>query len=156
MPTVYFLIGVPASGKSTWVENFILGNDSIVLSTDNYIEDVAKSRGLTYNDVFTAAIKDAEKSLNEALEWGIKFEKNLVWDQTNLNEKNRRKKLSKIPAHYRKVAVCFPTPDPDEHARRLNNRPGKTIPEFVLKNMISSLAFPDSSEGFDEIQIIEV
>ena len=59
MPTIYMLIGVPASGKSTWVEQN-KGN-ALVISTDNLIEAYAANLGKTYNEVFKEQIKIATK-----------------------------------------------------------------------------------------------
>jgi tRNA uridine 5-carbamoylmethylation protein Kti12 len=47
--------------------------------------------------------------------------------------------------------VVFPTPEPEELARRLASRPGKTIPPEVIERMIEDWEEPDLSEGFEEI-----
>ena len=56
-----------------------------------------------------------------------------------------------LPSNYQVVAVVFPTPDTKELVRRLNNRPGKTIPDEVIQNMIKSYEEPTEAEGFDKI-----
>jgi len=154
MSTLYMLIGVPASGKSTWVEEFTKRNNCIVLSTDNYIQSLAEHKNLTYDEVFEHAIKEATAELKRELAWALKYGMNIIWDQTNLTPKSRRSKLGMIPGHYHsdyhKIAVVFPTPAFAEHARRLE-RPGKTIPAPVLKSMIEQFTPPTLDEGFDEI-----
>ena len=50
MTTVYMLVGVPASGKSTWVSNQKF-EDVIIASSDAYIDTVAAKSGKTYNEV---------------------------------------------------------------------------------------------------------
>jgi tRNA uridine 5-carbamoylmethylation protein Kti12 len=47
--------------------------------------------------------------------------------------------------------VVFATPEPEELARRLASRPGKTIPPAVIERMIEDWEEPDLSEGFKEI-----
>ena len=79
----------------------------------------------------------------------VKNDGDIVWDQTNLNRKTRAKKLIMIPDYYEKIAVVFPVPD--DLDKRLANRPGKTIPYHVMKNMIDSFEYPQMDEGFNVI-----
>ena len=50
MNKLYVLVGVPGSGKSTWVKNQKWANDCVVVSTDEFVEDYAKECGLTYSE----------------------------------------------------------------------------------------------------------
>lgn len=155
-PKLWMLIGVPGSGKSTWIENRSYGNEGIgrditILSTDHFIEVVAQQKGLTYNDVFKDTIKNAEHKMWDDLKYATDNGHNIIWDQTNLNRKSRAKKLIMIPDHYQKIAIWFPTPDTEELQRRLASRPGKTIPDHVIKSMIESIEYPEFDEGFDVI-----
>jgi tRNA uridine 5-carbamoylmethylation protein Kti12 len=47
--------------------------------------------------------------------------------------------------------VVFRTPDAPEHARRLNSRPGKHIPDEIVQDMIIKFEMPTEEEGFVEI-----
>lgn len=38
-PILYYLVGLPASGKSTWAKNMV-DNDTILLSSDNLREEL--------------------------------------------------------------------------------------------------------------------
>ena len=38
MPTVYVLVGIPGSGKSTWISQQDWAKDCVIASTDNSIE----------------------------------------------------------------------------------------------------------------------
>lgn len=150
MPKVYMMIGVPGSGKSTWINQNKKPND-VVVSTDDVIEREAERKGKTYSEVFDSVIKYATSKMNDDLTKAIKNNQDIIWDQTNIGAKARRGKLSRIPKNYEKIAVFFPTPDMDELNRRLANRPGKTIPAFVVKSMITNLEPPAREEGFDQI-----
>ena len=44
----YQLIGVPASGKTTWHKNQPWAENCVVVSTDEFVEDYAKEVGSTY------------------------------------------------------------------------------------------------------------
>jgi predicted kinase len=77
-------------------------------------------------------------------------DKDVVWDQTSTSVKPRAKKLRMAPAHYTKIAVVFKTPPSALHAKMLD-RPGKTIPEYVMRSMIDNFVYPTVEEGFDKI-----
>ena len=145
------LIGVPGSGKSTWIskQNFDMSN-TVVLSTDNIIEREAAKMGLTYSQAF-GKVKNANGEMIRDLKAAIKAGKNIVWDQTNLTEKNRKGKLSQLTDDYIKHAVFFPTPDEDELKKRLNSRPGKFIPPNIMTAMKSQLEEPSVNEGFEVV-----
>jgi predicted kinase len=149
-PTLYMLVGVPASGKSTWLKQQQL-NHAVVLSTDDWIEQAAASQNKTYSEVFAQEIKPATKHMNQELQRAITHQLDVAWDQTNLTIKSRANKLAQIPDSYHRVAVFFPTPGQAEHQRRLDSRPGKVIPRNVIMGMRSQLEAPTVDEGFDRI-----
>jgi hypothetical protein len=152
MPKFYMLIGVPASGKSTWRQAH--AGHAEIISTDDIIDHRAASQGLTYNDVFKDTIKDATELANRHAYKAFLLGKDVVWDQTNLTAKSRKPKLALVPEHYEKIAVVFLTPEDAEWQRRLASRPGKSIPQNILMGMRDSLVFPDPEEGFDKIEVI--
>lgn len=149
------LIGVPGSGKSTWIQNqfedVVKELTTHVASTDDYIEYIAKSQWKTYDEVFKDNIKEAEKRMYKNVASAVEDEYDIIWDQTNLTRKSRAKKLIMIPDHYIKIAQFFPVPEMNELARRIESRPGKTIPAKVLQSMIENIEFPCVSEGFHQI-----
>lgn len=149
----FMLIGLPASGKSTYCELMDLLGQRV--STDDYYDYLSERYGITYNEAFANPDnrKDAEKWMQDCLEHAIDNRKNIIWDQTNLSVKNRKKKLDKIPEDYYKVAIVFETPE--NHEFRLNNRPGKTIPPHVIENMKNSYEPPTLAEGFDLIYYVK-
>lgn len=153
MPELIMLVGLPGTGKSTWVKNqgFYDKPDWMVLSTDNFIESVATGEGKTYSEVFPASIKFAEANLTEALNYAIKTKMNIVWDQTNLSAITRSKKLARVPLCYRRIARVFPIPE--NHSEWLNSpdRVGKVIPPHIIDSMIATYVTPSIYEGFDEI-----
>ena len=147
MPTLYMLIGVPGSGKTTWIKKNT--HDAVVLSTDNYIERAAEKQGKTYSEVFQDTIGYATEQMEKDLLQAVRNERDIIWDQTNLTAKARKGKFSRIPKSYRKVGVFFSVPQ--DLRDRLASRPGKTIPEPVIISMINQLQPPTKEEGFDEI-----
>jgi predicted kinase len=154
-PLFIMLIGVPGSGKSFFVKNYVNyifpDKEFTVVSSDAIIDQRAAAQGKTYSDVFQDEIKSATTEMNQNLRNAIANNMDIVWDQTNLTAKARAGKLSQIPKTYRKIAVFFPTPNEKELQRRLASRPGKNIPSNIVMGMKSQLQAPTTAEGFDEI-----
>lgn len=148
-PVLWMLVGVPGSGKSTWVDRQVRGGNIYVASTDNILETIAQLEGKTYDEVFKDNIKLAEKRMYTAVQEAVREDFDIVWDQTNITRKSRAKKLVMIPDHYEKIAVVFSVPD--DLDKRLASRKGKTIPPHVIDAMIEMFEFPQMDEGFDTI-----
>jgi predicted kinase len=151
------LVGVPASGKSTWVKQFFAEAhpDWIVISSDDWIEHLGLKSGLTYSQAFSRYVKFAEQLMQDDLRYALDGNLNIIWDQTNVSAKSRAKKLALVPKQYVKEAVHFATPDEDELVRRMKARPGKNIPAHVLASMKASLQVPSFDEGFKRIQTVQ-
>ena len=150
MPKCYQLIGVPGAGKSTWIKNQDWAKDIPVVSTDNFVEYYAKQQGKTYNEVFKEYMPIAVRLMaNQAL---VCQANNLdvIWDQTSVSVSSRKKKFNTLPK-YEHIAIVFATPDQEELAKRLASRPGKNIPDHVMKSMIDTFVMPTEEEGFKEI-----
>ena len=150
MPTCYQLIGVPGSGKSTWIKNQKWALGLTVASTDAYVDKYAKDANKTYNEVFHDVMKNAVDAMVETVEFARSMKLDIIWDQTSVSVKSRAKKFKMLP-DYEHIAVVFDTPEPEELDRRLSSRPGKNIPEYVMESMISSFEYPTMDEGFSEI-----
>lgn len=154
-PTLYMLVGVPASGKTTWIKSKMPDNGIWVLKTsDHWVEEEAKRLETTYDAVWHDYVKQAEKLMYKDLALALESGLSIIWDQTNYNRKTRAKKLIMIPDTYRKLAIVFPPPEKKEHERRLASRPGKTIPKVIIESMIDFTEVPKLDEGFDEVMTI--
>ena len=156
MPKLYVLIGVPAAGKSSWVEDQPCDWErAVVVSSDDYIKRYAESRDKTYNEVFNAYAPTAMKLIHNDVASAVDKGYDIYWDQTNISAKTRASKLKAVPDTYEKIAVMFMTPDDAEHTRRLAERPDKKIPDSVMSRMKAQLELPTEIEGFDEIIYVD-
>ena len=155
-PICYFLVGLPGSGKSTWSQN-ILNKfpDTVLISSDQYIERAAEKAGKSYGDVFQNEIKAATAKMNSALSSAVAEHKDIIWDQTNLTAKGRANKLAKLEG-YDVVAVCFEIPREELDARRAKRKGenGKDVPDHIIANMAAQYERPKAGEGFSEIRIV--
>ena len=146
----YQLIGVPGAGKSTWIKNQEWAKDIPVVSTDHFVESYAKEQGKTYSEVFDEYMPIAVRLMvNQALICQAN-NKDVIWDQTSTTVASRKRKFNTLPG-YEHVAVVFKTPEKEELDKRLASRPGKVIPDDVMRNMIENFEMPTEEEGFKEI-----
>jgi predicted kinase len=146
----YQLVGVPGAGKSTWIKNQKWAEGWPVISTDQFVENHAQLQGKTYNEVFKDYMPIAVRLMaNQALICQAN-NKDVIWDQTSTTVKSRKKKFDLLP-NYEHIAVVFATPEPEELAKRLASRPGKNIPDYVMKSMIENFEMPTVDEGFTAI-----
>jgi predicted kinase len=150
MPKLYVLIGVPGSGKSTWVKSQDWAEDCAYISTDIHVESYANSVGKTYSEVFDEYMSTAVELMVQDVISARTAGKDIIWDQTSTSIKSRKRKFNMLP-DYHAIAVVFRTPEKEELARRLASRPGKEIPDYVMRSMISSWDEPTEDEGFAEI-----
>ena len=153
MPKCYQLIGVPASGKSTWVKNQDWADDCAYISTDMHVDHHAEQVGKTYSEVFVDFMPTAVNMMAEDVVRAREAGKDIIWDQTSTTIKSRTRKFRML-RDYEHIAVVFKTPEHTELMRRLSSRLGKEIPEHVIASMIASWDEPELEEGFKEIRYI--
>jgi predicted kinase len=149
-PKLYMLIGVPGSGKSTWIANQDWTKDIPIVSSDKFIDEHAAKEGKTYNEVFADYVKIATRLMDNQVLICKANNTDIIWDQTNTSVKSRKAKLDKLEG-YEKIAVVFRTPEKEELDKRLAQRVGKHIPANVMESMIANLQEPTEEEGFKEI-----
>ena len=153
MSKCYQLVGVPGSGKSTWIKNqdWMLG--LTIVNTDAFVEDYARAQGKTYTEVFVEYMPTAIDLMIEQVVFAREHGHTVIWDQTSTTVKSRARKFHMLP-DYEHIAVVFRTPEHKELMRRLMSRPGKEIPDHVVASMIASWEEPTKEEGFKEIWFV--
>ena len=151
MPKCYQLIGVPGSGKSTWVSEQEWALGLTIVSTDAFVEDYAKAQGKTYSEVFTDYMPTAVNLMAEQVVFAREHGHDIIWDQTNLSAKARKKKLNKLPSHCHRGAIYFEVPL-EEAFERNEHRKGKFISKSILHRMYHQFEIPTVTEGFDYVE----
>jgi predicted kinase len=150
MPKCYQLIGVPCAGKSTWVKNQTWMLGLTVVSTDEFVDDYARSVDKTYSEVFKDYMPTAVDLMAADVVEARTAKRDIIWDQTSTTVKSRARKFAMLPDYWH-IAVVFPTPAIAVLKERLAGRPGKDIPWDVVQGMIDNFEMPTEAEGFKEI-----
>jgi len=143
MKQLHVLIGLPASGKSTYFNKHLVRTvmEGKVLSRDNIVEWFAKQNNCDYNLAFKTYGKEIDKLYKQHVQDALKYKPEyLVMDKTNLYSHVRDRDIAPfVDAGYIVTYIFFEKPKTDEEMevwkRSLASRPGKVIPEYVLENM---------------------
>lgn len=151
-PQIILLVGVPLSGKSTYIHSLENKDDFVILSTDDIIQTLADRHQSTYNAMWEKYIDWAWQEFNIQFKEALKAKKNIIIDQTNLTCKSRRRKLTQVPKCYTKVGIQFEIPSWEELYKRNEQRYGKHMSYKVLKGMIDIMQpismFEDTFDHF--------
>lgn len=144
MAKLLMAVGIPASGKSFFYENFLKG-DYIRVSSDAIREEVfGDVNDQSHNaEVFQLMWDLTVKSL--------KAKRNVYYDATNLSAKRRigfLKSISHIP-NIEYEAIIFAVPF--ELAKERNAMRSRVVPEEVMNRMLHRFEVPHESEGWDKI-----
>lgn len=157
-PQIILLVGLPGSGKSTFVNNYRLKKHGIIASTDNIIEQKAKEAGTTYNEIFHKLdFKQVERQMKDDIKKAVEQKENIIVDQTNMSSKARSSKLNLVPPSYDRYAIVF-WPDIKIVNQRLEKRKkdtGKSIPKKVIDSMLAYYVPPSEKEGFKSIIFVK-
>lgn len=140
-PTVFMMVGVSGSGKSTVARHLGAAMNIPVVSTDSFIEQRAAEQGRSYNDIFADTIKDAAVAMASEIEQLVPNQ-SFVWDQTNLSAKTRSRKLAVLPSGYRVVFVTISAPR-DVVVQRLDSRLDKKISKTIRQDQSRQFEYVD-------------
>jgi predicted kinase len=143
-PEIIVMVGLPRSGKSTWVKENRFGRP--VVSADDL-------RLLVYGERFNAE-REAEmwKARGIALKMLMKYGVSLIIDETNTTKK-RRKPIVDLAREYgyKAVAVVVNTSKDECIQRATSNWDEAIIP--TIERMAAQFEPVGQDEGFDDIRL---
>ena len=145
MAKLFLMVGVPGSGKSTWLKNHCKENDVIVSRDAIRFSMVAE--GEEYFSKEKEVFKEYCRQISENLAAGH----NVFADATHLNAASRKKVLDNVTGYDMVGAIVMNT-SLTEALRRNDNRMGREfVPRSIIKRMAVQFDFPDITENFDII-----
>jgi predicted kinase len=155
---VTILIGLPCSGKSTYLQTI---DYDFVISSDAVVEIICRQHKLAYHDYFklspNSKLKRQHKTIFAKLVQRSKDFDHVVWDLTNLTKKSRSK-IFKLYQDTEFNAVVFDSEGKEELLIERNKRrfkkSGKFIDELVLRDMIFKYERVVVKEPFKNIRTI--
>ena len=146
--TLYITVGLPGSGKSTYVKNFIKDKDIEYLSSDSLRAVYGKSEeDQTVTPLVFGHIK---KKVDELLKDG----KNVLVDATSVNRKERSDYINTAKKYGAKVvAIVFKMNRQGliDRNKKRGEQGGRVVPDFVIDKMLAKFEEPSYSEGIDVI-----
>jgi predicted kinase len=142
------LIGLPASGKSTYAITLAKKENALIYSSDNLRMEL-------YNDINNQD-NNAEifKILHSRIKEALRLGKNVIFDATNLNYKKRKAFLDELKK-INCVKDCYLIATPYEKCVEQNSKRDRKVPEHVIKRMYKNIFIPQYYEGWTTIHIIK-
>lgn len=146
MANFYMLIGLPGSGKSTWIEHNETELSTVTISSDSIREQVfGDVNDQTHNaEVFELMKTKTHENLRNNI--------NVIYDATNTSRKRRTQFLKELPEGIHKIAILFTTPFNICCDR--NNKRDRQVPMESMLKFYKGFQAPWYTEGFDEILLV--
>jgi predicted kinase len=146
--TLYITVGLPGSGKSTYVKNFIKDKDIEYLSSDSLRAIYGKSEeDQTVTPLVFGHIK---RKVDEFLKDG----KNVLVDATSVNRKERSDYINTAKKYGAKVVAIVFKMDRQgliDRNKKRGEQGGRVVPDFVIDKMLAKFEEPSYIEGIDVI-----
>lgn len=133
---VYLMVGIPGSGKSTWIKSQLEKTGGAWISRDEVRFSMIKENEEYFsreNDVFAQWIKNINTAIKDA------SIENIYVDATHISEASRNKTLLRLNlSNVKVIPVVMATPL-DVCLERNNMRSGREcVPDEVINNMYRS------------------
>jgi predicted kinase len=148
MVKLFYLCGLPGSGKSQWAETHKDELNAVVHSSDSIRAELLNDE----NDQSKNEL--VFKILHQRIKDDLRAGKNVVYDATNLNRCKRihflNNELRDIPCN--KICVLFAVPWEMCLARNFTR--DRQVPEEVMSRMYKSFSTPTVYEGWSEVRIV--
>lgn len=147
MTNLFFLVGLPASGKSFLANKLVEEENATIISSDEYRKREYGSEEIQGDNkkLFELIHKDTIELLKNG--------KSVVFDSTGLSYKNRKAFLDKL-AEINVGKICILLATPYEVCIERNKNRTRNVPESVIKRMRENFNVPLYSEGWDKIEIV--
>lgn len=142
---VIFTVGLPGSGKSTFVKQLAISENAVILSSDAIRQEL-------FGDATKQKSRVVFRTLYERLNNLVAKGFSVIVDATNIERDRRVFALRKLPSNIKKECYYFDTSYSICVAR--NQQRKRHVPLLVMEKMRKHLEFPTVGEGFDVVHIV--
>ena len=143
-PILYMLVGLPASGKSTWAERMVYDNRRWFSSDEIRKELDTKDNNKVFNTLHIRLFKE------------LSIGHDVIYDATNVSRKYRiafLKELEQKKIDCEKICILFLTPVYLCRKRNALRKGIVRVPDYVYDRMLRNFQLPMKEEGWDEVRI---
>ncbi|HDR4373511.1 TPA: AAA family ATPase [Bacillus cereus] len=151
MPRFMMMVGIPASGKSSFAELLAGEHNAILLSSDVVGKELhGEDNERNNEEVFALMFERTVEALMQG--------KSVVYDATNINRNRRIGLLQRLNKTFKSTSTwkfVYYINTPIEVALLNNGLRGKPVPPFVIERSYKSLNVPIKEEGWDDVFIIQ-
>ena len=144
MTKFYMMVGLPASGKSTYAKLLAEEIDGIVVSSDGIRAEWYGDEAIQEDP--SKIFREVEQRCKNALGAG----QSVVMDATNMNAKKRTNFLRQMPACHK---VCVVMAVPFDVCIARDKERSRSVGPDVLEKMRKNFQMPYYNEGWDHIEI---
>ena len=144
-PELLMLVGLPGSGKSTYIKKYFNQNLK-VHSSDAIREELTGD--INNQDINSRVFETLHKRVKEDLKNGI----SCVYDATNISWKRRKSFLESLNG-INCWKVCHIIATPFEVCLEQNEQRDRKVPYEVIERMYKNFDIPWWNEGWDDIEI---
>jgi len=144
----FLLVGIPASGKSTYSKQLATVEGAVILSTDSI-------RAKLYGDEsIQGSWSDIERELHKAIKHYTDLKVPVIVDATHTKPEHRKPLLS---LSKRIEWACYWLDADLKECLKRNQTRARTVPSHVIKSMYNQLKLtpPTTAEGFTNIYKME-
>lgn len=144
MTTLYMMVGLPCSGKTTYAKLLAEEVDGLVLSSDAVraewygSEEIQGDAGKIFREI-------EERCFN-----ALKAGRNVIIDATNMNAKKRANFLKRMPECHK---VCIVMAVPFDVCIRRDEERSCHVGPAVMEKMRRNFQMPYYNEGWDHIEV---
>ena len=146
IPIFIMLVGLPASGKSTYAQELAKEYNSTVFSSDALRAELWGDESIQGDN--TKLFTELHRRIKDCLREG----NSVTYDATNINYKQRMAflaELKNIPCFKR----CIVMATPYEECLKRNAQRERKVPVHVIERMYRQFDIPWYHEGWDDIEV---